>query len=232
MLRLTGNRTHLWQWDADQLLVVERADVAEVHFRDLAGDTAMVLDVTETDGNRVVQIPNILLQQARTIDAYACRVVNGQTTLEHVPIEVMARQRPSDYVYTETEIKRWETLEERIEALEQGGGSSGSGGSGGSYVLPVATATRLGGVKVGDGLAVEPDGTLNVEPGLDGVSVTHTWNGTILTVSSASGTSSANLAGPKGDTPVKGVDYYTTADKNEIVSLVLNALPAWQGGSY
>ena len=35
--------------------------------------------------------------------------------------------------------------------------------------------------------------------GEDGVSVTHSWNGTILSVSSASGTSSANLKGEKGD---------------------------------
>lgn len=33
----------------------------------------------------------------------------------------------------------------------------------------------------------------------DGISATHSWNGTILTISSASGTSSANLKGDKGD---------------------------------
>ena len=35
--------------------------------------------------------------------------------------------------------------------------------------------------------------------GKDGVSVTHAWNGTVLTVTSASGTSSADLKGEKGD---------------------------------
>ena len=35
--------------------------------------------------------------------------------------------------------------------------------------------------------------------GADGVSCTHTWNGTTLTVTSASGTSSADLKGEKGD---------------------------------
>jgi len=35
--------------------------------------------------------------------------------------------------------------------------------------------------------------------GADGISCTHSWNGTVLTVSSASGTSSADLQGPKGD---------------------------------
>ena len=45
-------------------------------------------------------------------------------------------------------------------------------------------------------------------------------------------------AGPKGDpgasghTPVKGTDYWTDADKVEIVNDVLAALPTWTGGSY
>ena len=98
--------------------------------------------------------------------------------------------------------------------------------------------------------------------GKDGVSATHSWNGTVLTVTSASGTSSADLKGAKGDTgepgaqgipgekgdtgdkgdkgdkgdpgytPVKGTDYYTDADKTEIVTAVLDALPAWEGGNF
>lgn len=35
-----------------------------------------------------------------------------------------------------------------------------------------------------------------------------------------------------GYIPVKGIDYYTEADKNEMVSRVLAALPTWNGGSY
>lgn len=56
------------------------------------------------------------------------------------------------------------------------------------------------------------DGT-DGEDGTDGVSCTHSWNGTTLTVHSASGTSSANLEGAKGEpgkdgyTPQKGIDY-------------------------
>ena len=39
------------------------------------------------------------------------------------------------------------------------------GGGGGSYVLPPATASTLGGVKVGSGLSVESDGTLSATSG-------------------------------------------------------------------
>lgn len=38
--------------------------------------------------------------------------------------------------------------------------------------------------------------------------------------------------GNDGYTPVKGVDYYTTADKTELVNMVLAALPAAEGGSF
>ena len=40
------------------------------------------------------------------------------------------------------------------------------------------------------------------------------------------------LKGDKGDTPVKGTDYWTEADKAEIVADTLAALPKWTGGSY
>ena len=38
--------------------------------------------------------------------------------------------------------------------------SSGGGNSGTTYVLPIATATRLGGVKIGSGISVAADGTI------------------------------------------------------------------------
>lgn len=105
--------------------------------------------------------------------------------------------------------------------------------------------------------------------GNNGVSVTHEWEGTVLKVTSASGTTSADLKGetgpvgprgpqgevgpqgekgepgangkdgqdgqpgkdgrdgrngPDGKTPVKGVDYWTDTDKQEIVDDVLGQI--------
>lgn len=65
-------------------------------------------------------------------------------------------------------------------------------------------------------------------PGKDGISVEHKWNGTVLEVTSASGTTSADLKGDPGTpgkTPIKGTDYYTAADKAEMVRAVIAALP-------
>ena len=44
--------------------------------------------------------------------------------------------------------------------------------------------------------------------------------------------SDVGLKGDKGDTPVKGTDYWTETDKAEIVADTLAALPTWTGGSY
>lgn len=41
--------------------------------------------------------------------------------------------------------------------------------------------------------------------GVDGVSATHSWDGTVLTIHSASGTSSADLKGEKGDRGEDGI---------------------------
>lgn len=64
--------------------------------------------------------------------------------------------------------------------------------------------------------------------GADGVSVTHSWDGTVLTVTSASGTSSADLKGEPGEQGLPGEpgkDYVLTEeDKAEIVKAVLDAL--------
>ncbi len=36
----------------------------------------------------------------------------------------------------------------------------------------------------------------------------------------------------EGKTPIKGTDYWTEADKAEMVNDVLEALPTWEGGTY
>ena len=43
---------------------------------------------------------------------------------------------------------------------------------------------------------------------------------------------SVNIKGAPGVTPKKGVDYYTDADKEEMVSAVIAALPDAEGGSF
>lgn len=52
-----------------------------------------------------------------------------------------------------------------------------------------------------------PQKNVDYFDGKDGVSASHRWDGTVLTVTSAAGTSSADLKGEAGYTPQKGIDY-------------------------
>ena len=72
---------------------------------------------------------------------------------------------------------------------------------------------------------------------LDKKSHTHANKGTLDLLSVSNGKlqyngSDVGLKGDKGDTPVKGTDYWTESDKAEIVADTLAALPTWTGGSY
>lgn len=85
--------------------------------------------------------------------------------------------------------------------------------------LPTAINTALAQAKA--------SGEFDGKDGDDGVSATHSWNGTVLTITSASGTSSADLKGRDGDdgkTPVRGTDYWTASDIAEIKSYVDTAI--------
>lgn len=65
--------------------------------------------------------------------------------------------------------------------------------------------------ETGDTGATGPQGPKG-DDGDDGVSCTHSWNGTVLSVASASGTSSADLVGPQGPTGATGATGPAGAD--------------------
>ena len=114
---LQDNKETLYQWEINQKLIVENELVKEVHFSNATSARALVVEVVEG----VAEIPNILLQAAFDIKAFGyC----GESVRECYTINVISRTKPDDYIYTETEIKRYEDLEERIAALEEGGGAS------------------------------------------------------------------------------------------------------------
>ena len=69
---------------------------------------------------------------------------------------------------------------------------NGGGGGGGGYTLPPATASTLGGVKVGQNLTVEEDGTLNAQS--SGGTVDQTYDST--STNAQSGTAVAEAVAP------------------------------------
>ena len=107
-------------------------------------------------------------------------------------------------------------VEKYLEENPVEGGGSGEPGADGFSPVANVTQTAGGAVititdKSGTTTATIVNGKdgkdgVDGSNGNDGVSATHSWSGTTLTITSASGTSSANLKGEKGDTGADGKD--------------------------
>jgi hypothetical protein len=121
MFKIINGREHFYQWDLNQKLIVNDAYITEVHFSNGATTAALVCEVYEEDGLRLVNVPNIILQDFWKIKVYG--YLENFTKVEDC-FEVIERAKPSDYVYTEVDIKNYEALEKRIEELEKNGGGA------------------------------------------------------------------------------------------------------------
>ena len=118
MFTLQDGREHLYQWDLDRYIIVNDATICEVHFCNRTSDCSLVVEVK--DG--LAAIPNILLQDARPIRAYA--YCDDKYTLTESQFTVKSRTKPSDYVYEETTVVRVdELMEEGFEAVFIGSGA-------------------------------------------------------------------------------------------------------------
>lgn len=125
MFSIADGREHFYQWDLNRQIAIEDPDITEVHFCNKTDDCSLVVEVDEIaadtlDGQhfsyRTANVPNILLQNDFPIRVYAyCG--DGYTKIEKV-FKVISRTKPSDYIYTETEIKKYEDFENRLKALE------------------------------------------------------------------------------------------------------------------
>lgn len=116
MFEIVGGRKSFFQWDLNQKLAVFDESITEVHFCNKSADCALVCEVYNgEDGARVVDVPNILLQANRCIRAYG---VAADHTEHYARFEVISRSKPADYVYTETEVKTFSLLEQRVDKLE------------------------------------------------------------------------------------------------------------------
>lgn len=120
-VKILGDSPGFWQWDTGQKLVVEDDGMCnEVHFCNTLSTEAMVLSIKEQDGLRVVDVPNILLQQASMLMAYLYRYdTDGSETCCVYRFSVIPRPKPANYVYTETEVQNYSSLAARMDALEE-----------------------------------------------------------------------------------------------------------------
>lgn len=224
----------IYQWDTDVAVSVNYP--CEIQYAAIGSTETLIQEPQEVDGWFVGEIPNILLQEPVDIFIYT----NGEddmNTHESKRVSVIYRAKPDDYVYTETEVKDYDTLaaqlgevQEQVDNIEQN-----------PYTLPIASDSSLGGIKVGQNLTISEDGTLAApyaekgekgdkgdkgekgdkgdkgdtgEPGADGVDGT---DGT---------------DGQDGYTPQRGVDYWTAADIQTIEDYIDEQLGVIENGAY
>ena len=120
MFRIYDGRETFYQWDLNQKLFVDDVTVNEVHFCTRACNEALVVEVYELDGVRVANVPNVHLQKAFDLLVYAyCIDANGEATKHCKTYKIIERSKPTGYIYTETEVKRYEDLEEAIAAVAE-----------------------------------------------------------------------------------------------------------------
>lgn len=140
IIELSNGLDHLYQWDTGQKVKVP-GDIPTVHFK--WGNDAVSFDAV--DG--WVEIPPELTQRQGYILLWAYK---EDHTLDAARIPVERRPKPADYIYTPTEIKTWESLDKRIEALEKGGGIAGVTSVNGETGNVTITAEGLGALTEND----------------------------------------------------------------------------------
>ena len=114
---------NLYQWDTGRVVQIDPDSgyvIHEVHFTTKKMDFAYVAKTYIENGNTYCKIPNILLQQYYDIYCYEVREnADGEESVSTSVFKVIKRNRPADYIYTETEKFTYKELEHRVKALEE-----------------------------------------------------------------------------------------------------------------
>ena len=121
MFKIYKGGEYFYQWDIGQRLLIEDETIKKVHFCNRTGDCALACSVYEEDGLRLVNVPNILLQSTNNIRVYGCIEESEEICFakEMQIFRVIARNKPEEYVYTEDELKNWDSIDERLIHIEE-----------------------------------------------------------------------------------------------------------------
>lgn len=119
-LEIANGQKNFYQWDTGRyLLVLDDADSGEVHYAIPGSSEAFVCRITEQNGERRAPVPDVLLQTEGMLTAYLfTHMANGTQTRLSRTFPILRRPRPSDYVYTDDQIRTWDMLTARVEKLE------------------------------------------------------------------------------------------------------------------
>lgn len=222
----------LWQWDIGRRLVVDDTVCCQVHFNNGTTEEALAVEVHEQDGQRWVNVPNILLQSARNLIVYTYKKdSNGAQTRQSQVFPVYARRKPADYVYTETEVLTYHALEERLKELE----GEGLAKAVESYLKENPAQAGATAEEAAQIQQNKTDIEQLAQGKLDTDKLPEAVN-EALAQAKTSGEFKGDPGEPgqpgePGKTPVKGEDYFTDADKQEIAEQAAKMVEVPEGGS-
>lgn len=166
MFTLADGRRAFHQWDTGRQLIVHDTTCTEAHFSNGHSGSSLVCKVFDQGELRVVNVPNILLQDTRSITVFGfVEEDSGGYTRRAVVFPVRPRPKPEDYVYTETEVLSYSTLAARVEALEKAGVSETE--------IAEAVEKYLDENPIETGVQFETDGTLTLQDGVLSVNTTN-----------------------------------------------------------
>lgn len=122
MLKIIGYSGKLYQWNSGRKIQVidpPGCTISEVHMYVSAWENAVVRKPDRSGATVTVDIPDEALQAAGPLMVYEVVVdASGRETISKHKHMVYPREKPSDYVYTPTELKAWEQMDARIALLE------------------------------------------------------------------------------------------------------------------
>ena len=157
MLELIGS-AELWQWDTGRQVDCTGLQVgAKVQFA-YDNNQTLTTAVKTADGANVADVPNQLLLRsgALMVYAYVTEAAGASYTKYAARLNVQARPKPDDYVYTPTEVQSWQTIRGEIGDLDDLtttaknnlvaaiNEAAASGGGGGGSVTKDSIVTALG----------------------------------------------------------------------------------------
>ena len=122
--QLENKQTQCWQWDVNQRIIVNEIEETQQkslyfligHERSTGGLYKVKVEFEEDVG--YARIPDEVLQREGYINAYLYEELAG-TTRKAWGFSVRKKQRPQDYVYTETDIRTLAFIEEQFKNLEE-----------------------------------------------------------------------------------------------------------------
>lgn len=193
-VELSNGLDHFFQWDKGQKVKIPDG-VPTVHFK--WGNDAVSFDVV--DG--WVEIAPELTQKPGNIYLWTYK---EDHTMDAARIPVESRPKPADYIYTPTEIKTWESLDERIKALEKGGEIAGVTSVNGKSGTVTLNADDVGAVSTVNGKTGAV--TLNADD-IGAVSTVNGARGAVKTAFYATATQSGGKVSVS-PTPKKIYDAY------------------------